>query len=126
MVLQSKLEIMNSSSDKTVAALLQALGAALQRQPNPQPKRPPNQNPTAPTPSGRYGRSKQAAPSLPKWMERLDVKCADHFAPVPTTFHRATTSDKGHPLAHYKCPVCSKNYFIASSPEGKPFCLFVK
>lgn len=110
----------NRHINKTVGALLQGLGAAMQRQPgNRNGHRPPKVF-TAPKPQ-------RQPQSLPKWMGNLDVKCTDakHFAPMPTTFVRFTHSDNGHPVSHYKCS-CGRSQFFALNAQGKAFCLFTK
>lgn len=104
-----------------IGVLMQELGAALQQ---PQHTRKPN----GPRPPTVFAAPKPRQPqTLPKWMGNLDVKCTDakHFAPMPTTFVRFTTSDHGHPVAHFKCS-CGRSQFYALNAQGKAFCLFTK
>ena len=105
-----------------IGAILKGLGAALQQQQH-------TRKPSGPRPQKVFAAPKpqRQTPSLPKWMGNLDVKCTDakHFAPMPTTFMRFTTSDHGHPVAHYKCS-CGRSQFYALNEQGKAFCLFTK
>ena len=105
-----------------IGTILQGLGAALQHGNGKPPcgPRPPRTFSAPPPPPQRNA-------TLPKWMGNLDVKCTDakHFAPMPTAFVRFTTSDHGHPVAHYKCS-CGRSQFYAVNAQGKAFCLFVK
>lgn len=59
-------------------------------------------------------------------MGNLDVKCNNHFAPMPTAFVRFTVSDNGHGVAQYKCPSCGRCHFMALNAQNKAFCLFTK
>lgn len=114
----------NSRNNRiNIGTLLQGLGAALQNGTGAPPRGPrPARSYSAPPPPPH-----QRSQSLPKWMGNLDVKCTDakHFAPMPTTFVKFTHSDKGHPVAQYKCS-CGRSQFFALNPQGKAFCLFTK
>ena len=106
---------------RALGSILKQLGGAIQHQPQHCGPRPPRTF---------FAKKPVAQPhhhpqSLPKWMGNLDVKCPNHFAPMPTAFVRFTTSDKGHPVAHYKC-TCGKSYFYALNAESKAFMLFSK
>lgn len=105
--------------NRTVGNILRQLGGAIQHQPKHFGPRPPRtffaQKPVA----------HHHQQSLPKFMGNLDVKCPNHFAPMPTTFVRFTQSDKGAPIAHYKCS-CGKSYFYALNAQGQAFMLFSK
>ena len=108
----------NRHINKTVGALLQGLGAAMQQQPRKHSGPRPPKAFFAPKPQ-------RHTQSLPQWMGNLDVKCPNHFAPMPTTFVRFTHSDNGHPVSHYKCS-CGRSYFYGLNAQGKAFCLFTK
>jgi hypothetical protein len=121
---QRKIHQMNHNRNNVnIGAILQGLGAALQHG-NGTPargSRPPRTFSAPPPPPPRR------VATLPKWMGGLNVLCSDakHFAPMPMTFVRFTTSERGHPIAHYKC-ACQRSKFFALNPEGKAFLLFEK
>lgn len=110
----------NRNRNINIGALLQGLGAAMQHH---------THKPCGPRSPKVFAAPKpqRQSQALPKWFGNLDVKCTDtkHFAPMPTTFVRFTTSDHGHPVAHYKCS-CGRSQFFALNAQGKAFCLFTK
>lgn len=109
----------NHQLNRKIGALLQGLGAAIQTQPR---------RAAGPRPPRTFfaHRPRPQVRTLPHWMGNLDVKCNNHFAPMPTAFVRFTVSDNGHGVAQYKCPSCGRCHFMALNAQNKAFCLFTK
>ena len=107
---------------RALGSILKQLGGAIQHQPQHYGPRPPRTF----FPKKPVAQPHQHKQPLPKWMGNLDVKCPNHFAPMPTAFVRFTTSDNGHPVAPFKSPARSKSYLYALNAQGKAFMLFSK